>query len=331
MEMKLNISDNIENNTSYPIISYSVRFPLLLTFEIPSIICYIIVLSHILTEKSLRSATNNYVVILILVSSFMIVSLVIPWQMDQYRRNNMPIESSTFCMIWWFVDLCSFYTCQILVAWASFERHILIFHHHLFEEKWKKICFHYMPPLILIIYMWIFHIYTIFVYPCDSYIDLKKKKCIIPCYLNDSVLGLWESMFHGIFITTCIIVFSCSFLVRVYRSKTRLQQSVNWWKYRRMIFQLISLSSLYLSVNFPIDIFHIIYRTNPSQWTLRMLECLGFFTYFIPLLLPFICLPSLSEVWTKLTGNINRRVHRRIHPMPFCTLPTNDCIAITQV
>ncbi len=336
MTMKLKISDmntteKIEDSTSYPIISYSVRFPLLLTFEIPSIICYIIVLSHILTEKSLRSATNNYVLILILISSFIMVSLAIPWQIDHYRRNKISIESPVFCMLWWFVDLCSFYTCQILVAWASFEQHILVFHHHLFDQKWKKICFHYMPPLILIIYMWIFHMYVIFLYPCDSYIDLKNTKCLLPCYLNDSIFGLWESIFHGIVITICIIVFSCSFLIRVYRSKSRLQQSMNWWKYRRIIFQLISLSTLHLSINFPLDIFYIIYRTNPSNRTLETIEFLGFFTYFIPLLLPFICLTSLSEVWTKLRRNINRRANRRIHPMPFCTLPNNDCIAVTQV
>jgi hypothetical protein len=336
MAMKLNISDmsttdKIENNTSYPIISYSVRFPLLLTFEIPSIICYIIVLSHIFSEKSLRSATHNYVVILILISSFIIVSLVIPWEMDYYRQNKVSIESSTFCMIWWFFDLCSFYTCQILVAWASFERHILVFHHHLFDQKWKKICFHYMPPLILIIYMWIFHIYVIFIFPCDSYIDLKNKQCLFPCYLNDSVFGLWESIFHGVFITICIIVFSCSFLIRVYRSKSHLQESINWWKYRRIIFQLISLSSLYLSIIVPLGIIYIIDRINSSKWASETIECLSFFSYFIPLLLPFICLTTLSEIWTKLRRSINRRANRRIQPMPSHTLPNHDFISVTQV
>ncbi len=110
----------------------------------------------------------------------------------------------------------------MLMAWASFERHILIFHSHLFNQKWKKICFHYMPPFIFMIYMIIFYIYVIFIIQCDNYLSFNGI-CLIPCYLNDPTLDLWEIIFYGIFTTISILVFSCALLVRVYRSKSRLQ------------------------------------------------------------------------------------------------------------
>lgn len=86
------------------VIPYSIRFILLLIFEIPSIIGYIFVITYILTRKQLRSAPNNYVMLINLFISFIIVILDIPWTLDTYRRNTTAIISPTLCLIEWFID-----------------------------------------------------------------------------------------------------------------------------------------------------------------------------------------------------------------------------------
>lgn len=121
-----------------PLIPNSVVFILLLILEIPSLICHIFVIIYILVKKSLRSAPNNYVMIIMLFYSFMTVLLDIPWQMDYYRRSIVPVRSIVFCRIWWFIDLCFICTDQMLMAWASFERHILIFHSHSLDKSGKR-------------------------------------------------------------------------------------------------------------------------------------------------------------------------------------------------
>jgi len=120
-------------------------------------------------------------------------------------------------------------------------------------------------------------------------------------------------------------------LIRVYRSKRRLQQSMNWRKYRKMLFQLISISSLYLSINFPISIIYILSITSFADRALKALECLSFFGYFIPLLLPFICLTSLPDVWRKIKRKIHRRAKKRAHLIRLRTVAKADSIRMIEL
>lgn len=337
MKIESNLSEDAnttvesDNYTLYTLIPNSIRFALLLIFEIPSIICYIFVIGFILSKKTLRLAPNNYVMLIILFISFIIVLLCIPEELNYYRRHSILIPSSTFCLIWWFIYLFSFSTCQLLVAWASFERHILIFHGRLLRQKWKKICFYYMPPLVLIIYVMSFYIYVFFLLPCESYFYIENQRCNYPCFLSNPVLNMWQAILHSMFPTICIIVFSFSLIIRVYRSRTHHQQLVNWRKYRKMLFQLISISSLYLSINFPYFIISILDITGLFGWTEIALECLGFFVYFNPLLLPFICLTSLPKIWTKIKRKLHCRAHRQIQPIPLRALAKNGRIQNIQI
>ena len=139
-----------------------------------------------------------------------------------------------------------------MLVWAAFQRHLLIFHDRFFAHKWRKICFYYLPPLLIIIYMVSFYIYSILLFPCGIPDYDDHDVCTIPCYFLDPLLSLWENILHGLVTTVLIMIFNGALLICVYRSKMRLRQSVNWRKYRKMIFQLVSISILYLSTNCPL-------------------------------------------------------------------------------
>jgi len=105
---------------------------------------------------------------------------------------------------------------------------------------------------------------------------------------------------------------------------------MNWRKYRKMIFQVISILSLYLSISFSLSIIYIIHMISFFDWTVAPLECLSFFSYFIPFFLPLICLTSLPEIWTKLKTIIRPRMNRQIQPITLRGLMRNDFPEVTQ-
>lgn len=313
--MNSNLSENFDDyEDNYPdaIIPGYVRIILLILFIIPSLLCYLFVISCTLVKKSLRAAPNNYVMLFMLFTSFLVVATDIPWAIYYYHQYHVLIKSPMFCLVWWFIDAFGLYTCQVLAAWVAFERHILIFHSRLYNRKWVIICCHYLTPIVLLLYMLIFYIYVIFLLPCDTRWQLDGNSCYDPCYFSDNVFGLWETILHGMITTIFIIIFSGLLIVRVCRSKRRLQQSVHWGKYRRMFFQLTSISALYLSINFPICIVYIFHYTSDLSWTDAAIEVLSFLNYFIPLLLPFACLTSLGGIWNSIKKSLNRRKNRRV-------------------
>ncbi|CAF4085750.1 unnamed protein product, partial [Adineta steineri] len=56
---------------------------------------------------------------------------VAPATMHVYLFNIVWSQTPTFCMIWKFLDSFIYASIAKLVAWASIERHIIIFH-----NKW---------------------------------------------------------------------------------------------------------------------------------------------------------------------------------------------------
>ncbi|CAF1487991.1 unnamed protein product [Adineta steineri] len=59
---------------------------------------------------------------------------VAPATMHVYLFNIVWSQTPTFCMIWKFLDSFIYASIAKLVAWASIERHIIIFH-----NKWVSL------------------------------------------------------------------------------------------------------------------------------------------------------------------------------------------------
>lgn len=68
-----------------------------------------------------------------------------------------------------------------------------------------------------------------------------------------------------------------------------------------MIIQLLSMSLLLIIFNFPIAFLILAHLCGlPSDIGTVFGQYACFFTYFIPLLLPFVCLSSLPEIYKKI-------------------------------
>jgi hypothetical protein len=107
--------------------------------------------------------------------------------------------------------------------------------------------------------------------------------------------------------------------IRVIRQKQQLIPDVNWRKHRKMVLQLIPVSTLNITLILPLNIFSLAYLFGlPSNDGADVESYIFFFGYFFPLLIPVIFISSIPEVLKKIKS-IFRRGQRQV-----LIVPTNN-------
>ena len=299
-----------ENQTSHDkslhresIIRSDVRFWSMLIVYIPSLICSFFALYHFIFNRQLRKALYNHVIILLLFINLINQLTDIPWILNYYRLGYVSPPTPGFCLVWTFMDETSFVTTTVLFSWATIERHILIFHDRLMRIKGKRILFHYLPMVIILVYCLCFNIILVFFPPCENTFDYSDMLCGDPLclYYDTYAAGLWDVIVHNIIPIIIIIVCSVALLVRVVRQKHRMRQRIRWGSHRRMTIQVSSISLLYLVIYIPRMLMEFIYRCGVSKDVgADFMVYAEFFMDFGSLLLPFVCAGSLPDVQKKV-------------------------------
>ncbi|CAF1444700.1 unnamed protein product [Rotaria sp. Silwood1] len=293
--------------------SEQVHFWTFLVFEIPSLVCTIYLLYHLLFDKRLRKALHNHVIIILLFLCFLVEVIDIPLYLDAYLHGgrNSFHSSSMICLLWWFIDYGIYGAFIVFMTWASFERHILIFYHHqLLRTRLKRIIFHYIPLGIISIYMSGFYIGVIFFPPCENLFDFESVECgMFPCYQEVSWLNIWDYLINGGMCVFIEAVCSVILLIRVIWQKHRIRQPIHWRKHRKMTIQLLSISILSLSIVLPENIIVVIQQIMPemNDFASDTMSYFFYLTYFVILLLPLVSLACLPELWPQLTSFRKRR------------------------
>ncbi|CAF4949538.1 unnamed protein product [Rotaria sp. Silwood1] len=254
-------SSNEDDFDENSVIPPMIRFWILLIFSIPSIICSIVILYLLLNHKEHRRSLNHRVVIIQLIGGLIYLLTHVPIYLNYLRLGYVWPQTPTMCHIWWFVGDGFSDTMTILMAWASFERHILIFHNQLVTTRRKRIFAHYLPITIIIIY-------------CPLY------------YLI--VMGFPPS-------TILIAIFSISLIIRVlWHNQIRYRQRLQWRKHQKIIIILMSISMIYLAFNLPLMILDLAEICGLAQHIAERFEpYFEFLNYFIFIFYPFICLGTM--------------------------------------
>ncbi|CAM2725153.1 unnamed protein product [Rotaria socialis] len=302
----VSLNNNIDNSTtptSAPDISMPLpaRFWLLLSFEVPGLTCTLLLIYHLLMDRSLRTALHNHVVILSLLGALLTQLIDIPFYLAFSWLSHVWLEAHFFCKLWRYVNVGVFLMISILIAYASIERHILVFHDKLVSTKRKRILFHYLPLGGVLLYGFTFYTTVIFFPSCEQVYDYSQPWCSYPCYLSDFALSTYDVMVNTILPIILTIVFSIALLVRIIYQKYRLRRPIQWRRYRRMTIQLLSIASLYVFIVLPVPILIFAHLCGLPREVGSEVELYTYFLcYFIPLLLPYVCLGSLPEVWGKI-------------------------------
>ncbi|CAF3838701.1 unnamed protein product [Rotaria sp. Silwood1] len=313
----------INNTNSYDyedeeiiIPSPQVQFWTYLIFQIPSLACILYLLYYLLLNRKLRIQLNNHVVIVLLVLCFIILVIDHSLYLDAWRivhGNSFPF-SSFLCLFWWYIDYGFYGAVYVFLAWASFERHILIFYRRQLLNTQRKIFYiHYFPLIIILIYLISFYIGIIFFPPCINIFYSNYLACgSYPCYQDIPWINTWDYLLNGILPNISEAFFTISLVFRVIWRRYYSFRHFNWIKYRKMIIQLLAMSTLSLSIILPQSLISLIQQIHPtmSNFGIEAEPYLFYLTGYIILFLPFVCLGSLPELWPKVFFLCQKRQHR---------------------
>jgi hypothetical protein len=199
-----------------------VQFTFLLLIMLVSIPWAIFVLYHFLIDRTVRSALNNHVIILLLISNAIQTVTDVPMHLGYYYLGVVWPPSVYYCYVRYFVDYYLFTTCFLLLTWGSIERHILIFRMEFYNICWRRPLGHYLPLAGCWMYPLVYYV-GFFFYPCENYYDESVGNCVTPCYLwVSAALALYEQIAHGIALMCVISFFNVLLIIRVLRQKRRM-------------------------------------------------------------------------------------------------------------
>jgi hypothetical protein len=227
----------------------------------------------------------------------------LPMVLDYLRIGQA--SSSTFCLLWNFFALSNYAVGIWTMTWASFERHILIFHDRLIATSRGKILFHYIPLFTFMAIPWIYYVILIFFYPCTNTFYQSFLFCDWCCYAYNDQLVLFNWLALGVIPTCSITLLSLLLIVRVVAQKRRVHQRFNWRQHRRMVIQLLSVSCLYIFFDAPAIIIGLVRLALPTFAIDAQILYLYYIVYLLPLLMPFVCLGTFRELWKKIRVEVH--------------------------
>lgn len=291
----------------------TVKFWIYLIVLIPSIICSLTFMIYVIFNRTARNAIQNHVIVIVIFIGLIYEMTLYPWMLYYYQYDGIWNRSMIFCSIWGFFDWGVYYVQTMLFAWATIERHILIFHDKWVSTKIKQFFVHYLPLVLLLVYSLIFYIIVSFFPPCENTFDNSDVVCVDFCFSQNHVLVIWDILFHQTLPNLIIVIFSTALLIRILYRKYRIHQAIHWRRNRKMTIQLLSISILYLFFAFPIALMNLIYFCGLSENVgIELFEYILFFNYLMLLFLPFACVLSLPELLIQIKRILHLRRHNRL-------------------
>ena len=305
-----------------------VQFWLYTVAEASSLACILFLLYYFLTDRKLRSAFYNHAIIVVLVVDMIYELTDIPWILHHYRFDAPWIDSPVFTRFWAFADYGIYAVQMILFAWATIERHILIFHDRWVQTRRRAFFFHYLPMIILPSYTVIYYSIGSFMIDCSgSFTYALLSGAPAPCLYNIAYLAKFDLLAHQIAPAIVIVLFSMALIFRVTWQKFRLHQPIQWRKHRKMTIQLLLISLVYLIFACPWSLVLLSYEFGvPRDVGAEYLLYSAFFSYYTVFTFPFVCCVSLSELRTKARQRLLwfRPRKTTIHPQQMRAVPTGS-------
>ncbi|CAF1103219.1 unnamed protein product [Adineta ricciae] len=293
-----------------PDLSTTLQFWLLLTFAVLSLICSTFTIYCFLSNRKMRHGLHNHSILFLIITNVILIFTDVLWMLiSLYQVGPPPIPTTSFCLTWWVIDDSLYNIQAFILAWASIERHLLIFHSRYITTQKQKFLLHYLPPLIIIIYLFSFHIHVLVFPSCENSFDFTDLQCgSSPCYVAVNFITIWDTIVNNVLPTLIIVTFNVALLYRIIRQKKRLRQPIQWRKHRRMSMQLISVSAVYVFLHLPMIIITFIQMVQGKDPSVDFGGQMYVFiaTYSVTLSLPVVvCVNFLS---------LDKHRHVRISP-----------------
>ncbi|UJR20156.1 hypothetical protein I4U23_023288 [Adineta vaga] len=308
--------------------SRSVKFTFLLICQVASVLCSLIIFSSFARLRELQAKQHNHVVICLLICNFLIVTIELPVTLTYLHFDQLVPASNGLCFYWIFTNYFLFTSSLWVMAIASIQRYILIFHAHIMNSHLK----HYTPIILPTLFLFIWYVVLIFFYSCEQQFDYTQLWCIGPCFAFQGTMGTIDWILSSFIPVVLTVIFNILLILRVVYQKYRIQHGRTWRTTRKLALQLFSISFLFLSIYLPLIIISLVrIWFDPYFLLLFGVLYMAYSVYLVPLLMPFICLISLPEIVLRMKKlcccGFNNRVeaigHRHI-PMTVTSRRANQ-------
>ncbi|CAF3773912.1 unnamed protein product [Rotaria socialis] len=291
-------TNNTTSITDDPIAN-SVKFAVLLAFQIPSLITSSIIVIYIIATPAFRSNEQNHSTCVLLSFNFLQLISDIPLAIHFFHLNIVQPATPVHCILWTWLDFTLNTSSVQLMAWISIERHLFIFSWNLTRRmsRLQRWFIHFAPLIICSVWCPIFYFFTIIISPmCVNTWIFYRPLCGLPCYLATN-WNYYDFIFNIIMPVLFILIANVALVIRVVKQKSsRVRPTrVDWHRQRKMAFQLGILSMMFLLVWIPLCIIQLEMIYFKSDLLLQFNDFIVYLLYFIPLLLPFILLLSRPE------------------------------------
>jgi hypothetical protein len=295
--MILNQSDNTtaastQQNYTTSFQSNRIKFFMFLGLQLLVVPCFLYGFYQFIQRKKLRETINYHVIYLLLLTSFLFVTVALPLTQAYMFTSYVYPSSDAFCGFWnWFhysLNIINLF----LMAFVSIERNILIFYSKFLRSKRAKVLFHYSPIVFCLFYPPIFYIGAIFIHTCSSDYDYTQLLCAWPCYFDNIIWTNIDLFFNNYAPLIIIPVFCMMLYTRVFFQRRSMQRHVvTWRRNRKLIIQVWAISSLYLAAWMPVEIPGMINLFWDRAFLLQFqIDYIYLFPYFVHIIYPFIVL-----------------------------------------
>jgi hypothetical protein len=157
-----------------------IRFWLLLVLSIPSILCSLLIFVYFYRRRH-KLTIHHHITLVLIILSFLQTTTDIPFAISYYQRGEVAFPSDAFCLWWTWWDYVMSAAPIFAMAWASIERHLLIFHTTLMSTRRKRWCFHVLPMLVACLYPLVFYTIAILLNSCENAWDYTMVSVLARC------------------------------------------------------------------------------------------------------------------------------------------------------
>ena len=296
----------------------TIRFLLLSIFEISAIGVSVLMLVYFVRRPLVRSKSKNHIWIILLAFNFVQLLVLIPMPISFYYLERIWPATNTYCVWWNWYEYSSNAASVILMAWASVERYFFIFYpRFLLGGWWKKWLYHIVPIVLCILFPSAWYLSVSVISPdCVNTWDFDQVICGIPCFttVHGGVLGVLHLLLNIMIPILIVVTANIALITRVIGERIARNQSVRWYRHRKMAFQLWFVSSLYMTGWLPLTFTGLVQFTGHPKFMLEHLSTIYFSLYFVPLFLPVVCLCLFPDVIKLVHQSLRRQMKTRVSP-----------------
>ena len=286
----------------------NIKLGIFVALEPAALICNGILVYYLIADRVLRKILYNHAILLLLIVTLLTNLIELPRIMDYLRVGLVLPQTYLNCSFWQWCDYLFYGATNVLLLWISIQRYFFIFYSHLYNTGRRRLLFHYLPSVFIVIYLIAFYTAAIFIYQCEEHFDFSQPLCGIPCYTNYTNISFYDLIAHSFIPLFVGIFLDVNLIIRViYRRQIRVQQQgAQWRRYRKMILQLVLIFSVYSLFQAPyfLTIFLQLFIKLPDAIAYIQIVCFYYFFWFLTQLLPIVCFGCMPEVTHKFKNSL---------------------------